>query len=311
MANQGYTLLCLLVNFLNFLTRTEFDIFGHCNSPVTLSRRSFPKDFIFGTSSSAYQYEGATNEDGRGPSIWDIFAHDFSDRIADGSNGDVAEEFYHRYEDDVKVMKNLGFDAFRFSISWTRVLPSGKLSGGVNLKGINYYNNLINELLSNGLEPFVTLLQFDPPQALEDEYGGFRTVRDGVPIGPVAASSWLYVYPRGIQDVLLYLKSEYNNPLVYITENGMDDYNNETLPLQKALNDSMRIDYYHRHLWFLYKAIGDGANVKGYFAWSFLDNYEWGSGYTVRFGINFVDYSDGLKRYLKNSAKWFQNFLHT
>ncbi|KAK6928665.1 Glycoside hydrolase family 1 [Dillenia turbinata] len=96
MSNQGYTLLCLLVNFLNFLTRTEFDTFGHCNSPATLSRRSRVslESQLFGTTNDG----GATNEDGGGPSIWDIFAPDFSDRIADGSNGDVAEEFYHFYE---------------------------------------------------------------------------------------------------------------------------------------------------------------------------------------------------------------------
>ncbi|KAK0603439.1 hypothetical protein LWI29_004964 [Acer saccharum] len=90
----------------------------------------------------------------------------------------------------------------------------------------------------------------------------------------------------------------------------IDELNNSTLPLEEALKDPVRIDYYHRHLSFLHKAIKEGVNVKGYFAWSLLDNFEWASGYTVRFGINFVDYEDGFKRYPKQSAIWFKNFLN-
>ncbi|XP_044490213.1 beta-glucosidase 12-like isoform X3 [Mangifera indica] len=407
-------------------------------------------------------------------------------------------------------MKEMNTDAFRFSISWSRILPRGKISGGVNKEGINFYNNLIDELLSNGLQPFVTIFHWDLPQALEDEYGGFlshrivddfrdfaelcfkefgdrvkywitlnepltfssngydtgiyapgrcskwvnaacqagnsatepyivghhlllshaaavklykqkyqviqkgkigitlvtswivpyskkkpdieaayraldfmfgwymdpiiygdypfsmrnivrqrlpkftkeqsdmvkgsfdfiginyytadyaanipvantvnisystdslanlTTSRNGILIGPQAASSWLYVYPRGLRDLLLYVKEKYNNPLVYITENGIDEFNDASLPLEQALKDPMRIDYYHRHLLFLERAIKEGANVKGYFAWSLLDNFEWSSGSTVRFGINFVDYKNGNKRYPKQSAIWFRNFL--
>ncbi|GLU19412.1 hypothetical protein SLE2022_356650 [Rubroshorea leprosula] len=90
---------------------------------------------------------------------------------------------------------------------------------------------------------------------------------------------------------------------------GVDEVNNSTLPLEEALVDNDRIYYYQQHLSFLQSAIQDGVNVKGYFAWSLLDNFEWSSGYTVRFGINFVDYKDGLKRYPKLSARWFKNFL--
>nr|POE81296.1 cyanogenic beta-glucosidase [Quercus suber] len=96
-----------------------------------------------------------------------------SGRIKDGSNGDVAIDQYHHYKKDVRIMKKMGLDAYRFSISWSRVLPKGKLSGGVNREGIKYYNNLINKLLAKGLQPFVTLYHYDLPQALEDEYGGF------------------------------------------------------------------------------------------------------------------------------------------
>ncbi|GMN57296.1 hypothetical protein TIFTF001_026410 [Ficus carica] len=140
---------------------------------VLLNRSSFPVDFIFGTASSSYQYEGAVKEGGRGPSIWDTFTHNYPEKITDGSNGDVATDEYHRYKEDVGLMKDMNVDAYRFSISWSRLLPNGKLSGGVNKEGIKYYNNLIDALLANGLKPFVTLFHWDLPQTLEDEYGGF------------------------------------------------------------------------------------------------------------------------------------------
>ncbi|XP_020969766.1 beta-glucosidase 12-like [Arachis ipaensis] len=479
----------------------------------SLNRSSFPKDFIFGTASSSYQYEGAAKEGGRGESIWDTYTHKYPERIKDRSNGDVAIDEYHRYKEDVGIMKDMNLDAYRFSISWSRILPKGKLSGGINQEGIKYYNNLIDELLSNGLKPFVTLFHWDLPQALEDEYGGFLSpniiddFRDyaevcfkefgdrvkhwitlnepwsysqggygrgmyapgrcskwvnpncgagdsatepylvshyqllshasavqlyktkyqesqkgvigitlvsnwflptsnntldqdaaqraidfmfGWFIDPLtkgdypesmrslvgsrlpkfsaeevqivkgsydfiginyyttyyaaysldltnakpnfitdshanltskqtffhiylltiyAASKWLYVYPKGIQQLLLYTKEKYNNPLIYITENGVDEFNDPTLSLEQALNDTFRIDYYRDHLFYVNSAIRDGVNVKGYFAWSLLDNFEWNSGYTSRFGSIFVDYNNGSKRHYKLSAKWFKNFL--
>ncbi|KAJ4822728.1 Beta-glucosidase 12 [Turnera subulata] len=489
-----------------------------CSAAVTpptydnssFNRARFPQGFLFGTASSAYQYEGAAHSDGRGPSIWDTFTHRYPGRIQDRSNGDVAIDSYNRYKEDVAIMKHMGLDAYRFSISWSRILPNGKLSGGVNKLGITYYNNLINELLANGIQPFVTLFHWDLPQALEDEYGGFlspkivkdfqdyagicfkefghrvkhwitlnepsayskigyatgkfapgrcsqsqypycfggdsatepyivthyqllahaaavnlykqkyqakqrgligitlvsdwfvpfsdakhhqnaaaraldfmfgwymdpitrgeyphtmrslvgnrlpkftekqsrelaesfdfiglnyytanyaaympssnavpssyltdaraniSTERNGIPIGPRAASDWLHIYPRGIRDVLLYTKKKYNNPLIFITENGVDDFNNATLTLEEALSDRIRVDFYRQHLSFVHKAIKDGVNVKGYFAWSLLDNFEWASGYTVRFGLNYVDYSNGLKKHPKLSAHWFKSFL--
>ncbi|KAF2319351.1 hypothetical protein GH714_014968 [Hevea brasiliensis] len=459
---------------------------------ATHSRSSFPAGFIFGTASSAYQYEGAAHEDGRGQSIWDIFTQKYPEKIRDHSNGNIAVDSYHRYKEDVAIMKGLGFDAYRFSISWSRLLPRGHLSGGINTKGIHYYNNLINELLANGIQPFVTLFHWDLPQALEDEYGGllsskivddFRdyaelcfktfgdrvkhwitwnepltvagdayatgkkapgrcsdwlpynctggdsstepyivahhqllahaaavqvykdkyqksqkgqigitlnsgwfvpltessndhkaasralafqydwfmeplksgsypvdmvyyvgkrlpkfsekeasmvkgsfdfigvnyytasyandipckthspsfttdscanvsTHRNGVPIGEKSGSSWLYVYPRGIQDVLLYTKYKFDDPVIYITENGVSEVNTGSV----SLEDNQRVDYYHDHLSYVKNAIAIGVNVKGYFAWSLLDNFEWSSGYSVRFGLIFIDYKDGLKR---------------
>ncbi|GAB2260879.1 hypothetical protein Droror1_Dr00011734 [Drosera rotundifolia] len=474
----------------------------------SLSLSKFPKDFIFGAGSAAYQYEGAWNEDGKGPSIWDTFTQKQPDKIADHSTGDVADDFYHRYKDDVKLLKKIGFGYFRFSISWPRVLPKGKLSGGVNRKGIQFYNDLIDELLANGIKPFVTIFHWDVPQALEDEYGGLRgpeIVKDfvdfadlcfkefgdrvkhwgtmnepnldswnsystgifapgrcssyvgnctagdsatepylvgyhfllahaetvnlyrknylasqkgiigitlsttfikpindsaanklaasrqldfaigwffdpitsgdypksmkaivghrlpkftkeqsellknsfdyfglnyyttyyaissphsnrvnlsytadsqatqtpfnneGVPIGTPTQVSWLYVYPKGIEELVLYIKEKYNNPTMIITENGIGDSSKQSI--KTALNDTWRINYHKQHLAYLYKAIEKGANVKGYLVWSFLDDFEWNSGYTVRFGIGLVDYKNGLKRYLKRSAFWFKNFI--
>ncbi|CAK9146796.1 unnamed protein product [Ilex paraguariensis] len=477
---------------------------------ATLNRTSFPKGFVFGTASSAYQIEGGWNADGKGPSIWDTFTHKYPEKIADRSNGDVACDSYHKYKEDVALIKNMNMDAYRFSISWARVLPRGKVSRGVNEEGIKYYNNLINELLSKGLQPFVTLFHFDSPQALEDEYGGFlsrrivydfrdyaelcykrfgdrvkhwitfnepssfnkfgydygtfapgrcspwrnpnctggdsstepyigehnqllahalavklyrekyqklqkgnigvtlssywyvpysnstadyraarrsldfalgwylepltsgdyprnmrsivgkrlpkfstieskmlkgscdfiglnyytstyvannpspNTVnlsystdshailtfeRDGQLIGAQAGSVWLHVYPRGIRDLLVYVKRKYNNPIIYITENGIDELNNATLSLKESITDNFRIRFFYQHLTYVRIAIEEGVNVMAYFAWSMLDNFEWATGYNVRFGLTFVDYQNGQKRYPKHSAEWVKVFL--
>nr|XP_011461907.1 PREDICTED: beta-glucosidase 12-like isoform X1 [Fragaria vesca subsp. vesca] len=513
MALQGI----LLLGFLLVLG-CAVRISGATNSKqfdnASLNRSSFPAGFIFGTASAAYQYEGAAKEGGRGPSIWDTYTHKYpgkkSEKIFDHSSGDVAIDQYHRYKEDVRTMKDLGFDAYRLSFSWSRLLPNGKLSGGVNKEGIKYYNNLINELLANGVKPFVTIFHWDLPQALEDEYGGFLSpkivnhfqdyaelcfkefgdrvkhwitlnephsysrngyatgkfapgrcsawqkrnctggdsgtepylashyqllahaaamklyrhkyqakqkgligitinshwfvpysdskqdqaaalraldfmfgwymdpmtngdypssmralvgnrlpkftkeqskmlkgsfdflglnyytgnyaanipfrnvkeasyttdslanltaVRNGIPIGRPAASDWLHFYPQGFREILHYTKKKYNNPLIYITENGWDDRGDPTLSLEEALRDNLRIEYYNRHLDELQKAIKAGVKVKGYFAWSLFDNFEWADGYSCRFGINSVDYKNGLKRHPKHSAAWFKNFL--
>ncbi|XP_078165973.1 beta-glucosidase 24-like [Carex rostrata] len=477
-----------------------------------LRRSGFPKDFIFGTASSAYQYEGATREGGRGASIWDTYTHLYPEKIANGSNGDVAIDSYHRYKEDVAIMKEMGLNSYRFSISWPRILPRGNISGGVSYEGIMYYNNLINELILNGIQPFVTLFHWDLPQALEDLYGGFlssrivydfqdyaeicfqefgdrvknwislnepwsysvggystgilapgrcsqgvgtdclggdsskepyivahnqllahaaavviyrkkfkesqkgkigitlvsnwmipysnskadkesaaraldfmygwfmdpitrgeyphrmrklvgdrlpkftreqsdtlkgsfdfvgvnyytarftsnipissskivnksydsdqllnQTVeRNGIIIGQKAASSWLYVYPKGIRDLLVYTKKTYNNPIIYITENGVDETNDKNLSLEESLKDDFRIKFYQQHLSYVQSAIREGVNVRGYFAWSLFDNFEWMDGFSVRFGINFVDYKNRLKRYPKSSSLWFRGFL--
>ncbi|XP_077212366.1 beta-glucosidase 31-like isoform X2 [Tasmannia lanceolata] len=113
--------------------------------------------------------EGAAAEDGRKPSIWDTYAN--AGKVLDKSTGEVAADQYHKYKDDVKLMHEMGLDAYRFSISWSRLIPDG--NGAVNPKGLEYYNNLINQLIIHGIEAHVTLNHFDLPQALEDEYGGY------------------------------------------------------------------------------------------------------------------------------------------
>ncbi|KAF2319377.1 hypothetical protein GH714_015314 [Hevea brasiliensis] len=402
--------------------------------PADFSRSYFPEGFIFGTATSAYQIEGAANKSGRGPSVWDTFTHETPERILDHSNGDIAVDFYHHFREDIKNVKNMGFDAFRFSISWTRIIPSGRRREGVNQEGIDFYNDVINEIIKNDLKPFVTIFHWDTPQALEDKYGGFlssnivgfayddgifapgrcsywvnyqcpagnsatepyvvahhlllahaaavqvyrekykksqngqigitlftfwfeplsnRTVDieasktaldfmfglwmdpltyvdpeyiryktdshvnvtaydyDGNLIGPQAYSPWFYIFPKGIRRLLKYIKDTYDNPVIYITENGVDNANNETQPISDALKDQFRIDYYQKHMWKALESLNnDDVKLGGYFAWSYLDNFEWNIGYTSRFGLYYVDYKNNLTRYEKDSAKWFTKFLN-
>ncbi|KAK3222884.1 hypothetical protein Dsin_009909 [Dipteronia sinensis] len=475
-----------------------------------ISRASFPKGFVFGTASSAFQYEGAVKEDGRGPTVWDTFSHTFG-KIADFSNADVTVDQYHRFAEDIQLMKDMGVDSYRFSIAWSRIFPNG--SGEINQAGVEHYNNLINALLAQGIEPYVTLYHWDLPQALVDKYNGWldrqiikdfatyaetcfqkfgdrvkhwitfnephtfavqgydvglqapgrcsillhsfcragnsatepyivahnvllshATVadiyrkkykakqhgsvgiaydviwfvpasnstedieatqraqdfqlgwfldpvmfgdypssmrsrvgnrlprfsefeatllkgsldfvginhyttfyakhnssniigillndsiadsgaitlpfKDGKTIGDRANSIWLYIVPSGMRSLMNYIKQKYGNPPVIITENGMDDPNSPFISIKDALKDEKRVKYHHDYLASLLASIKeDGCNVKGYFVWSLLDNWEWAAGYTSRFGLYFVDYKNKLKRYPKDSVQWFKNFL--
>ncbi|PON55408.1 Glycoside hydrolase [Parasponia andersonii] len=442
--------------------------------------------------------EGASNEGGRGPSIWDAFSHT-AGKIIDGSNGDTAVDQYHKFKEDIELIAKLGFEAYRFSISWSRIFPDG-LGTKVNEEGISYYNNVINALLERGIQPYVTLYHWDLPlylhetiegwlnkeivkyfsiyadtcfqnfgdrvknwitineplqtavngygtgifapgrnensstetylaahhqvlahaaaasiykykykekqggqvglvvdcewaeansDKIEDQiaaarrldfqlgwylhpiyYGDYPEVmreklgerlpkfteeekellrnsldfvglnhytsrfisharespeendfynaqeveiiaewEGGERIGEKAASEWLYVVPWGIRKVLNYIAKTYNNPPIYVTENGMDDEENETSPLHEMLDDKLRVVYFKRYLAAVAQAIKDGANVKGYFAWSLLDNFEWAQGYTKRFGLIYVDYKNGFARHPKSSAYWFLRFF--
>ncbi|KAI3467259.1 hypothetical protein Pfo_023922 [Paulownia fortunei] len=471
-----------------------------------ISRGSFPKGFVFGTASSAYQYEGAVKEDGRGQTIWDAFAHSFG-KVLDFSNGDVANDQYHLYSGDIQLMKDMGMDAYRFSIAWSRIYPNG--TGEINQAGIDHYYNLINALLAHGIEPYVTLYHWDLPQSLQDKYTGWlnpRSINDfatyagtcfkefgdrvkywitfnephtfavegydvghhapsrcsillrascragnsatepyivghnvllshatavdiykkkyqakqqgsigivldaywyepatnssadiqatqraidfhlgwfieplilgdyprsmrtrvgsrlprfsqaqstqlkgsfdfiginhyttwfanetntnligvlhndsgastlpfvfGKPIPDRANTEWLYIVPHGIRSLMNYIRQKYGNPLVLITENGMDDGNSPFTSIKDVLKDEKRIKYHNDYLRNLLASIKeDGCNVRGYFVWSMLDNWEWIAGFSSRFGLYYVDYNDKLKRYAKDSVKWFKNFL--
>ena len=136
------------------------------------SSREFPKGFLWGSATASYQVEGAVNEDGRGPSIWDTFSHT-PGKVVENATGDVADDHYHRYKEDVQLMKSLGVKSYRFSLSWPRVFPSG--DGAPNPKGLDFYNRLVDELLANNIQPFATLYHWDLPQALQDRGGGWES----------------------------------------------------------------------------------------------------------------------------------------
>ncbi|KAI5062942.1 hypothetical protein GOP47_0021489 [Adiantum capillus-veneris] len=467
----------------------------------------FPEGFLFGAATAAYQVEGGASEGGRGPSIWDTYTQT-QGKILDGSSGDVACDHYHRYEEDVDLLANLGFDAYRFSISWSRILPNG-FGGVVNKEGIDYYNALIGSLLRKGIKPFATLYHWDLPQGLHDSMGGwlspeitshfasyaevcfaafgdrvkhwitlneplrfslfgyglgihapgrtsdrsrslegdtstepyitahnallahaaavevyntkFRaqqggkiglaldaewgepltssqedkeaaqrhlefqlgwfldpiyfgdypesmrnavcdrlpqfskreidllrgsvdfiglnhyttrfikhatppttssglswledshalrlTEVEGKPIGDKGASYWMYIVPWGIEKMLKWITDRYNRPSIYITENGMDDEDGACKSLHHHLHDSKRVKFYQDYLYYAAKAVREGTDLRGYFAWSLMDNFEWQGGYTKRFGLVYVDFKDGLKRLPKDSALWFGGFL--
>src|SRR5262245_13566795 len=133
-----------------------------------MSKARFPDGFYWGTATSAYQVEGAWNEDGKGPSIWDTYAHT-PGMIKNNDTGDVANDHYHRYKQDVALMRSLGANAYRFSIAWPRIFPSG--SGAPNAKGLDFYDRLVDELVEARIAPFATLYHWDLPQALQDKGG--------------------------------------------------------------------------------------------------------------------------------------------
>ena len=143
----------------------------------------FPSGFLWGTATASYQVEGAVAEDGRAPSVWDTFSHT-AGRVANNATGDVADDHYHRYKDDVQLMKAMGVKTYRFSIAWSRVFPQGR--GAPNPKGLDFYSRLVDELLANGIEPFATLYHWDLPQALQDRGGGWESRDTAMAFGDYA-----------------------------------------------------------------------------------------------------------------------------
>jgi len=428
----------------------------------------FPASFLWGASTSAYQIEGAAREDGRGLSIWDTRCL-IPGKVADGSSGDVACDHYHRYAGDIGLMQQIGIGAYRFSVSWPRVLPAGK--GAVNENGLDFYDRLIDGVLGAGIEPWLCLYHWDLPQALDDlggwtsrdsagwfadyaalvahrygdrvkhwatfnefnvftmfgyaidwaapgvtdraahlqaihhvnlahgdavavlrgavkdaQVGAIHNVQPVIPeddapetaaaaalldehwnlafadpqglgryppltapaiapyvqpgdmarirqgldwfglnhYGPIFAradadTTWGYgwgsartdvpsvdigwtIHPDAFRETLLNVSRRYGLP-VYVTESGCGDPTG-------AVDDTGRVLFLAEYVKHMRQAIDQGADVRGYFVWSLLDNFEWGSGYTTRFGVIQVDFAT-LERTPKTSARWYGALART
>ncbi|GER53350.1 beta-glucosidase [Striga asiatica] len=178
------------------------------------------------------------------------------------------------------------------------------LKGSLDFIGINHYTTLYAR---NDRMRIRKLVLRD---ASSDSAVITTSVKHGIPIGERSASRWLHIVPWGIRKLANYIKDEYGNPPVIITENGMDDPNRSNLDLREALKDEKRIRYHRDYLSNLSAAIReDNCDIRGYFIWSLLDNWEWNMGYTVRFGLYYVDFKNNLTRIPKSSVNWFKNML--
>jgi beta-glucosidase len=431
---------------------------------MTHNNFSFPRDFLWGAATAAYQIEGAWNVDGRGESIWDRFSHT-PGKVLGGDTGDVACDHYHRFAEDIEIMRRMNLRGYRFSVSWPRVMPTG--SGPANWVGLDFYDRLVDSLLSAGIEPFLTLYHWDLPQALQEIGGwsnrdvsayfadyaalmahrlgdrvkywttfnepgvftfignrsgehapgykdeklslqighnallahgmamqamrasksdiqagmvlslwpsepagssqaekdaaekiwqkdqawfidpllrahypiiGWQEYGASVPevkpgdmaiiaqkldflgvnyysrnligpegqINPVPGSEYTEmgweVSPPTLRRLLVRLHKEYKVPPIYITENGAAF--KDVVSEDGQIHDERRIAFLRDHLIQVRNAIEDGVDVRGYFAWSLLDNFEWQYGYSKRFGLVHVDYPT-QKRIIKDSGNWY------
>lgn len=428
----------------------------------------FPHNFLWGAATAAYQVEGAWNEDGRGESIWDRFSHT-PGNVSNGDTGDIACDHYHRYEEDIALMRQLGLKAYRFSTSWSRVLPSGR--GRINPKGLDFYDRLVDRICAANIEPLLTLYHWDLPQALQNEGGwdnritayafadyaalmvkrfgdrvkywttfnepsviafdghltgehapgvkdqrmayqvahhllvahglGMQTIRAikpdayaGIvlnlwPAEPASDSAedvaaankhWnengtlfldplfkgyyspavydlvgkdmpkiqegdmaliaqkldyvgINYYSRNVlsakgemekiegseytemgwevcapalRHMLVKINNEYNLPPIIITENGAAF--KDKVSADGKVHDPRRIDYLKNHFIQTRLAMLDGVDVRGYMVWSLMDNFEWGHGFSKRFGLTYVDYTT-QKRILKDSGEWYADLI--
>ncbi|KAK4487536.1 hypothetical protein RD792_005818 [Penstemon davidsonii] len=177
------------------------------------------------------------------------------------------------------------------------------IKGSYDFLGLNYY--------TTWYATNAPRLPGEKSTYLSDQELTTQTEKNGVSIGGPTSATWLFIVPRGIYNLLVYVKETYNTDLIYITENGMAEVNNPNLTISKAKMDPLRVRYYNEHLRYLRKAIMEGGvNVKAYFIWSFADNFEWAEGYTSRFGIFYIDFKDGrYTRVPKTSAIWWKNFF--
>jgi beta-glucosidase len=430
-----------------------------------------PRGFVWGVSTSSYQIEGAAQEDGRAPSIWDGFCRE-PGRIANGDTGDVACDHYHRYAEDIALMRRIGIGAYRFSVAWPRVLPAGR--GAANEPGLAFYDRLVDGLLEAGIEPWLCLYHWDLPQALQElggwanrdsagwfadyagliagrlgdrvkrfatfnepsvftlfgyrfrwhppavddpialhaavhhvnlahgaavdvlrarveraSIGAIHNMQPSRPAQPTAADraaaaalddvwnrafadpqilgdypaslrrgieghrhdgdmerirrpiDWLginhyspifaradgqsplgfawadapsdvphsplgwQIDPEAFRDTLLDADDRYGLP-IHVMENGAGA--KEKLDESGEVKDIERIAYLSLYIDALRQAIDRGADVRGYFVWSLLDNFEWGAGYASRFGLVYVDYPT-QRRILKASARWYAELI--
>ncbi|KAJ4829775.1 hypothetical protein Tsubulata_050890, partial [Turnera subulata] len=179
---------------------------------------------------------------------------------------------------------------------------SKMVKGSLDFVGVNYYS-----------ARYAVNVEHVDPQRLSYTNDAHRELRfedsKGNSIGPEAGLTWLRVVPYGIRYLLNYTKDTYRNPEIFVTENGVA-HDNETTPYEDIVHDQIRIDYYDSHLGNVSEAMRNyGVNVKGFFAWSFMDNFEWSSGYTKRFGLTYINYNQNLTRTPKDSTKWFTNKL--
>ncbi|KAJ0258001.1 hypothetical protein HA466_0068780 [Hirschfeldia incana] len=205
----------------------------------------FPSDFLFGTSSSAYQYEGAYLTDGKGLNNWDVFSHENPGEILDGGNGDIAVDQYNIFMEDIQSMNFLGVNSYRFSISWSRVLPKGRL-GGINHLGIKHYNKLIDDLIRNGITPFVTLNHFDYPQELENRFKSWLSPEMQKEFGYLAdicfkhfgdrVKHWITINEPNQQIILSYLKGLFPPNRCSMPFGNCSQGNSETEPFIAAHN---------------------------------------------------------------------------
>jgi beta-glucosidase len=162
---RGLGKLALGAGATSTLRATALDVPAHS---AKAARGGFPQGFLWGTATASYQVEGAAGEDGRGASIWDTFSHT-AGKVEHGDTGDVADDEFHRYKDDIAILRELGVKTYRFSVSWPRIFPNGH--GQPNAAGLGYYERLVDQLLAAGIQPFCTLYHWDLPQTLQDAGG--------------------------------------------------------------------------------------------------------------------------------------------
>ncbi|KAF9665427.1 hypothetical protein SADUNF_Sadunf16G0121500 [Salix dunnii] len=304
-------------SFLHFVIVASLLASTHGAKPsrysMPFNRTSFPKDFTFGSGTAAYQVRSRALRELHIVTNWFIPKSPKSEedikaayRILDFLFGWWPSHF--GYEDSnsytlivtklCRFLNPLTYGDYPESMKSIvgHRLPkftkeqSAMVKGSIDFLGVNYYTT--NYATNN-----------EAPNKVNFSYSGdsqtiLSTSKGGHPIST-----------PGMYDLMLSIRDKYKNPPIYITENGLADANNASLPVKEALKDGLRIRYLANHLQYLSKAIKEGVNVKGYYQWAFWDDFEWDAGYTVRFGLNYIDFKNNVKRYMKYSAYWFKMFL--